>query len=61
MKQLQYILENDDRYKSMARKLVDIAIYYGFDGWLLNIENTLKVDIEFVYIYIIIQRFKKHS
>lgn len=27
----------------MADKLVEISRYYGFDGWLVNIENVLGV------------------
>lgn len=30
----------------MIEKLVDITEFYGFDGWLINIEN--KIDEEFV-------------
>ncbi|MCG8476555.1 MAG: PKD domain-containing protein [Cytophagales bacterium] len=31
------------RYVS-ALKLVDMAIFYGFDGWALNIESTTSID-----------------
>ncbi|MCG8476554.1 MAG: PKD domain-containing protein, partial [Cytophagales bacterium] len=31
------------RYAS-ALKLVDMAIFYGFDGWALNVESTVKID-----------------
>ncbi|XP_037113406.1 cytosolic endo-beta-N-acetylglucosaminidase [Syngnathus acus] len=32
----------EDLYREVADKLVQISSYYGFDGWLINIENTLS-------------------
>ncbi|XP_054616456.1 cytosolic endo-beta-N-acetylglucosaminidase [Dunckerocampus dactyliophorus] len=32
----------DDFYQKVADKLVQMSQYYGFDGWLINIENTLS-------------------
>jgi len=29
--------------RAFADQLVDIAVHFGFDGWLLNIENALQV------------------
>eukprot|EP00624_Nannochloropsis_granulata_P004133 evm.model.NODE_30786_length_42050_cov_53.292770.1 len=31
---------------SLARRLVDMARHYDFDGWLVNIENELEVGKE---------------
>ena len=36
-------LEDKSSWQSLAKKLVDIAEYYRFDGWFLNIENNIKV------------------
>ncbi|XP_057717426.1 cytosolic endo-beta-N-acetylglucosaminidase [Corythoichthys intestinalis] len=33
---------NEERYREVADKLVQLSYYYGFDGWLINIENTLS-------------------
>ncbi|ESO93332.1 hypothetical protein LOTGIDRAFT_119666 [Lottia gigantea] len=35
-------LENVDVYKNFATKLVNMAEYYRFDGWLINIENEVQ-------------------
>ncbi|XP_066560735.1 cytosolic endo-beta-N-acetylglucosaminidase isoform X2 [Amia ocellicauda] len=35
-------LAGEEAYRAVADKLVQIADYYGFDGWLINIENTLS-------------------
>ncbi|XP_039596760.1 cytosolic endo-beta-N-acetylglucosaminidase [Polypterus senegalus] len=35
-------LESESSLHSVANKLVEIALYYGFDGWLINIENQLS-------------------
>ncbi|KYR00883.1 Endo-beta-N-acetylglucosaminidase [Tieghemostelium lacteum] len=32
---------DDDYYQLYIDKLVDIAMYYGFDGWFINIENAV--------------------
>ncbi|XP_051905611.1 cytosolic endo-beta-N-acetylglucosaminidase [Hippocampus zosterae] len=32
----------EERYREVADKLVEMSSYYGFDGWLINIENTLS-------------------
>ncbi|KAF0971793.1 hypothetical protein FDP41_010016 [Naegleria fowleri] len=34
--------ENSTLSYELADKLVDLALYYGFDGWFLNIESPLK-------------------
>lgn len=36
------VLESEETYKRFVDKLVQIAHYYGFDGWLVNIENVIK-------------------
>ncbi|XP_010749362.3 cytosolic endo-beta-N-acetylglucosaminidase isoform X1 [Larimichthys crocea] len=35
-------LKDEESYRAVADKLVQISHYYGFDGWLVNIENTLS-------------------
>jgi len=37
------LLRSEVEWRALANQLVAIAVYYGFDGWLLNIENTLQV------------------
>ncbi|XP_034566595.1 cytosolic endo-beta-N-acetylglucosaminidase [Notolabrus celidotus] len=35
-------LKDEESYRAVADKLVQISHCYGFDGWLINIENTLS-------------------
>uniref|UniRef100_A0A4W6F095 Cytosolic endo-beta-N-acetylglucosaminidase n=1 Tax=Lates calcarifer TaxID=8187 RepID=A0A4W6F095_LATCA len=35
-------LKEEESYRAVADKLVQISHYYSFDGWLINIENTLS-------------------
>ncbi|XP_040927674.1 cytosolic endo-beta-N-acetylglucosaminidase isoform X2 [Betta splendens] len=35
-------LKDEESYREAADKLVQISCCYGFDGWLINIENTLS-------------------
>ncbi|XP_046893879.1 cytosolic endo-beta-N-acetylglucosaminidase [Hypomesus transpacificus] len=35
-------LKDEESYRAVADRLVQITHYYGFDGWLINIENTLN-------------------
>ncbi|XP_068434849.1 cytosolic endo-beta-N-acetylglucosaminidase [Clinocottus analis] len=35
-------LKEEESYRSVADKLVQISHCYGFEGWLINIENTLS-------------------
>ncbi|XP_031558651.1 cytosolic endo-beta-N-acetylglucosaminidase-like [Actinia tenebrosa] len=35
-------LEDEHSYKALAKQLVEIADYYKFDGWLINIENPIQ-------------------
>uniref|UniRef100_A0A3Q2Q7F8 Cytosolic endo-beta-N-acetylglucosaminidase n=1 Tax=Fundulus heteroclitus TaxID=8078 RepID=A0A3Q2Q7F8_FUNHE len=35
-------LKDEESYRAVADKLVQISQYYGFDGWLINIENRLS-------------------
>jgi len=37
------ILEDEASLETVVNQLVDIAEYYRFDGWLLNIENPIQV------------------
>ncbi|XP_071444091.1 cytosolic endo-beta-N-acetylglucosaminidase isoform X2 [Hetaerina americana] len=39
------ILKNHDNIEKFVKKLVDIADHYGFDGWLLNIENKVCEEV----------------
>ena len=38
-------LKSEDSYKQFADQLVQISKYYGFDGWLINIENKIEVVV----------------
>lgn len=37
-------LKDEESYRAAADKLVQISHYYGFDGWLVNVENVLSVS-----------------
>ncbi|XP_067672168.1 cytosolic endo-beta-N-acetylglucosaminidase-like isoform X2 [Haliotis asinina] len=37
-------LQSSRDYRSLANKMVEIMKYYGFDGWLINIENVIEED-----------------
>lgn len=37
-------LKDEESYRAVADKLVQLSHYYGFDGWLINIENSLSVS-----------------
>jgi len=36
-------LKSEVEWRVLADQLVAIAVHYGFDGWLINIENALQV------------------
>ncbi|XP_052824294.1 cytosolic endo-beta-N-acetylglucosaminidase isoform X2 [Octopus bimaculoides] len=38
------LLYSQESYENAARKLVEIAKFYNFDGWLLNIENVIQLE-----------------
>ena len=38
-------LESHATFQHLADQLVNIAEYYGFDGWFLNIENHIQVTV----------------
>lgn len=37
-------LKDEESYRAVADKLVQICCRYGFDGWLINVENSLSVS-----------------
>lgn len=37
-------LKDEESYRRVADKLVQISHSFGFDGWLINIENKLSVS-----------------
>ena len=41
----EMFLKTEKAYKQAADQLVAVAKYYGFDGWLVNIENVIEVWI----------------
>lgn len=49
-KACEAFLKEEETYRKVADKLVQISHYHGFDGWLVNIENTLSVSgrLEFI-------------
>ena len=38
------LLSSRSRYEEIATKMCSLAVYYGFDGWLINIENEVDVS-----------------
>ncbi|XP_033125700.1 cytosolic endo-beta-N-acetylglucosaminidase-like [Anneissia japonica] len=47
------VLASEDAYKCFADKMVALAKYYRFDGWLINVENQIEPEqmpylVEFV-------------
>ncbi|CAK8690478.1 unnamed protein product [Clavelina lepadiformis] len=49
----KYMLSSTVIWKATADKLIEVATYYGFDGWLINIENEINTEkvsdlIEFI-------------
>ncbi|KAL3876300.1 hypothetical protein ACJMK2_034164 [Sinanodonta woodiana] len=44
-KNCEIFLQTEESYKALANKLVQIAVYYQFDGWLINIENIIQVNM----------------
>lgn len=36
------LLGTPEAAQKTAEKLVDISAFYGFDGWLINVENKLS-------------------
>ncbi|XP_064172057.1 cytosolic endo-beta-N-acetylglucosaminidase [Anguilla rostrata] len=43
-KMCELFLAEEESYRTAADKLVQIAHCYGFDGWLINIENPLSAN-----------------
>ncbi|KAL0993577.1 hypothetical protein UPYG_G00109990 [Umbra pygmaea] len=41
-KMCEIFLKDEESYRAVADKLFQISHHYGFDGWLINIENTLS-------------------
>ena len=39
------LLETEATARQAARQLAAIAAYFGFDGWLINIENQLDTAL----------------
>ncbi|XP_071107359.1 cytosolic endo-beta-N-acetylglucosaminidase-like [Haliotis cracherodii] len=37
-------LQSSRDFRGLANKMVEIMKYYGFDGWLINIENVIEED-----------------
>ena len=45
-------LQSSNKYTVLAEKLVAMAKHYGFEGWLINIENKIEVHVlSNLYIY----------
>jgi len=39
------ILSTPALWKATADRLVEVAKFYGFDGWLVNVENAIEVRL----------------
>lgn len=49
----QDIFESESGIKRFADALIELAKFYKFDGWLLNVENEIrKEDIEKLKLFI---------
>ena len=35
----------------LVHRLVAVASYYKFDGWLINIENKIEVDAKIIHVF----------
>ena len=44
------VFSNETMVEEVVDKLIQLAVYYNFDGWLINIENNIQVS----YIILII-------
>lgn len=55
-KTCEAFLAGEKAYRSVADKLVQIAHCYGFDGWLINIENGLSVSECYITYYKTLKR-----
>ena len=38
------ILKSDANYRAVVHMMVHMTVVYGFDGWLINIENKIEVS-----------------
>lgn len=45
------LFADEQTAKHAATQLADIALYFGFEGWLINIENDLDADVIHNVIY----------
>jgi len=41
-------LNCEAKSRAFADQLVNIALHFGFDGWLVNIENALQVPYSYI-------------
>ncbi|XP_077979787.1 cytosolic endo-beta-N-acetylglucosaminidase-like [Glandiceps talaboti] len=44
LQRCQEFLKDEDSYRALADKMVEITKYYNFDGWLVNIENKIEPE-----------------
>ena len=42
-----HLLSSADNVQKFVEQCVSLANYYQFDGWLVNIENSLEVGIRY--------------
>lgn len=58
---LEKVLESREKFEQVADSLVLVAKYCGFEGWLMNIECSVKKDKVgmLMYVYFISSGPKK--
>lgn len=54
-------LKDEESYRAVADRLVKICYCYGFDGWLINIENTLSVSDISLDVTMVTPKQKQHT
>jgi endo-beta-N-acetylglucosaminidase D len=54
-----YLLDSQLGIQYYVDKLVNIATYYGFDGWLINIEAMVILSLKVLHTRFLMQNMHK--
>jgi len=58
----QIMLLDDEQVARVVKKLVDLAVYYQFDGWLINIENeVMPAQIDNLVLFLQLLTLELHE